>query len=655
MPDPTSRPAPCFDHRGLSMNHFLSIARLFCRLTLVTLLISATSNITFAQPGKDKDPLSFDRNIGGLLNRYCYRCHRGDAPRGAIDLAQDENPSLMLAHHHTWRTALDQLESGDMPPESARQPTTEERDLMVEFLRLLLDKLNCENSREPGKSILRRLNRVEYDLTVQHLTGLNLRLSENFPPDPLGYGFDNIGEVLQLSPVQVEMYLEAAREVVSQLTKHKDQNPEAYEQVFFKQPEANEPEDSVARLLISDFASKAFRRPVTPEYVDRLMTVYAKSRGHNLDHETAVGNMILAVLISPRFLSRAEQIQPDAEGPYLVDDYDLASRLSYFLWSSPPDQELLDLAGKAALNEPEMLRLQVQRMLKDERSERFAENFFGQWLGLRQLDHQQPDRTAFPDFDDALKQDFKSEVNLLISEIIQADHSLLNLIDSDFTYVNQRLADFYGLPNAEGTEMRRVKLHDRRRGGVLTTAAILMLQSDPTRTNVPRRGNFLAGTLLGDAPPPPPPNVPQLEDSLDGDQPQTLRQALEAHRANPQCATCHDKIDPLGFAFENYDAIGRWRDLEGELAIDASGTLPEGQSFNGPEELKTLLLHRRRDFLRTLTEHMLIYALGRGLIPSDECVVRNALTAGAENGDRCSAIVTAIVLSYPFRYRKNPE
>jgi hypothetical protein len=637
------------------MKHLLSCLLLPGQLTLLCLLMPIFPSFAFAQPGKDKDPLSFDRNIGGLLNRYCYRCHRGDSPRGDVDLAQDENPSLMLVHHHTWRTALDQLESGDMPPSSARQPTDEERDLMVEFLRILLDKLNCENSQEPGKPILRRLNRVEYDLTIQHLTGLDLHLSDNFPPDPLGYGFDNIGEVLQLSPVQVEMYLGSAREIVSQLTTSKDQNPAAYQQVFFKQPETADAEESVARLLMTDFASKAFRRPVKSDYVDRLMTLYLKSRDQGQDHETAVGHMITAVLISPRFLSRAEQVQPDLNTPYLVDDYDLASRLSYFLWSSPPDQELIDLAEKDLLNEPEMLRAQVRRMLSDERSGRFAQNFFGQWLGLRQLDRLQPDHSTFPEFDDALRQDFKSEVEHLIGEIIQEDLSVLNLIDSDFTYVNQRLSEFYGLSKLQGTEMRRVELNDRRRGGVLTSAALLMLQSDPTRTNVPRRGNFVAGTILGDAPPPPPPNIPQLEDSLNGDQPQTLRQALEAHRANPECASCHDKIDPLGFAFENYDAIGRWRELEGGLKIDASGTLPKGQSFTGPEELKSLLLNRRRDFLRTLTERMLIYALGRGLIPSDECVIREALTAGAENGDRCSAIVTAIVLSYPFRYRKNPE
>lgn len=644
------------------MNHLLSFLLLPGRVTLhcllmttVCLLMTTVPSSAFAQPGKDKDPLSFDRNIGGLLNRYCYRCHRGDSPRGDVDLAQDENPSLMLVHHQTWRTALDQLKSGDMPPESARQPTDEERDLLVEFLRLMLDKLNCEDSQEPGKPILRRLNRVEYDLTIQHLTGLDLHLSDRFPPDPLGYGFDNIGEVLQLSPVQVEMYLESAREVVSQLTTYKDQNSAAYQQVFFKQPDTAVAEAPVARNLITAFASKAFRRPVKPEYVDRLMTLYSKSREQDQDHETAVGHMITAVLISPRFLSRAEQVQPDLDEPYRVDDYDLASRLSYFLWSSPPDEELIELAEKGTLNEPEMLRAQVQRMLKDARSARFAENFFGQWLGLRQLDRLQPDRDTFPEFDDALRQDFKSEVEQLIGEVIREDLSLLNLIDSDFTYVNQRLANFYGLSKIQGPEMRRVELNDRRRGGVLTTAALLMLQSDPTRTNVPRRGNFVAGTILGDAPPPPPPNIPQLEDSITGDQPQTVRQALEAHRSKAECASCHDKIDPLGFAFENYDAIGRWRELEGELEIDASGTLPEGQSFTGPEELKTLLLQRRRDFLRTLTERMLIYALGRGLIPSDECVIREAITAGAENGDRCSAIVTAIVLSYPFRYRKNPE
>jgi len=362
------------------------------------------------------------------------------------------------------------------------------------------------------------------------------------------------------------------------------------------------------------------------------------------------------VLISPRFLVRIESVRPGVRGPYPVDDYDLASRLSFFIWSGPPDDVLLDLAAKKALSSPEVLETQTRRMLADPRSRALAENFIGQWLQLRGLATHKPDPRKFPEFTESLREAMQQEMSLVLGELVRQDRPVTELIDAGHTYVNEELARHYGLPKVSGKEMRRVALPDSRRGGVLTSAAVLMTQADPDRNNVPRRGNYIAGAILGTPPPPPPPNVPSLEDSKVADgKPQTVRQMLEVHRRNPECANCHAKIDPLGFSLENFDAIGRWRDMDGGAPVDASGVLPTGQAFSGPVELKKILLGRRDDFVRTMGENMLIYAMGRGLQLEDECVIRDLQKAASAGEYRFSTIVLTIVKSHPFRHRKNPD
>jgi hypothetical protein len=283
-----------------------------------------------------------------------------------------------------------------------------------------------------------------------------------------------------------------------------------------------------------------------------------------------------------------------------------------------------------------------------------VDNFFGQWLGLRELQAHQPDPEAFPEFDEALRDALAGETQMFLTELVQEDRPVTELIDADYTYANERLAAFYGLDGVSGDTMQRVLLEDRRRGGLLTSAALLMLQADPTRTNVPRRGNFIAGRILGDPPPPPPPGVPMLEEAAQDGRPRTVRELLELHRSKPECANCHGKIDPLGLSLENYDAIGRWREKDAGKAIDASASLEDGRTFSGPTGLKDVLLERRTAFLETLTKNLLIYALGRGPQPCDQHVLRAALQAAEDDEYRLSAIVLTIVRSRPFRYRRNP-
>ncbi|MBV8878358.1 MAG: DUF1592 domain-containing protein, partial [Planctomycetaceae bacterium] len=383
--------------------------------------------------------------------------------------------------------------------------------------------------------------------------------------------------------------------------------------------------------------------------------LYDKARAKGLAHEAAVRPMLTAVLISPRFLFRIESARRDVKGPYPVDDYDLAARLSYFLWSGPPDEVLLALAAKQALGSPEALEAQARRMLADPRSQALVDNFMGQWLQLRGLATHAPDAKKFPQFTDSLRGAMKKELALFLGEIVRKDRPLTELVDADYTYLNEELAKHYGVDGVKGPEFRRVALKDRRRGGVITSAAVLMLQSDPERNNVPRRGNYIAASILGTPPPPPPPDIPALEDSKTSGKEQTLRQLLDLHRSKPECFTCHSRIDPLGFSLENFDAIGRWRDTDAGAPVDASGILPDGKTFRGPVELKQILMSRKDEFTKTLTGNLLIYALGRGLQREDDCVIRAAQDAAAKNDYRFSSLVVAIVQSFPFRNRRNPD
>jgi hypothetical protein len=598
-----------------------------------------------------ESPFDFDRSIRTLLNKNCYRCHNEEKKKGNINLQRDENPRMIFENPKVWTTAIEALEGKAMPPKKENQPSEADRKLLIDFLKKTLNSLDCEHPRDPGKPAVRRLNRTEYDNSIEDLIGLDLNLSDNFSPDASSYGFDNIGDALALSPVLVEQYHEASRKVLAELVDKKATHPDAYKKVFF----APGGDKGAARQIVERFATRAFRRPADPAFIDRLLGIYDKARAKGLDHEAAIRPMLTAVLISPRFLLRIESARPDVKGPYPIDDYDLATRLSYFLWSSPPDDQLLSLAAKGALGTPEMLEKQARRMLADPRSQALVDNFMGQWLQLRGLATHAPDAKKFPQFTATLRSSMKTELSLFLGEIVRKDRPLTELIDSDYTYVNEELARHYGIDGVKGPELRRVALKDHRRGGVITSAAVLMLQSDPERNNVPRRGNYIAASILGTPPPPPPPDIPALEDSKKAGKEQTLRQLLDLHRTKPECFTCHSRIDPLGFSLENFDAIGRWRDSEAGLPVDASGVLPDGKTFAGPVELKQILISRKDEFTRTLTTNMLIYALGRGLQREDDCVVRAAQDAALKNEYRFSSLVVTVVQSFPFRNRRNPD
>jgi len=434
------------------------------------------------------------------------------------------------------------------------------------------------------------------------------------------------------------------------------------EKIFICKAAVANDEFPCAEKIISTLAYRAFRRPVTSTDVQPLLGFYERGRREGT-FENGVEMALRAMLVSPDFLFRIERDPAGAAAGsvYQVNDYALASRLSFFLWSSIPDDELLNLAGEGKLRDPAVLARQVSRMLDDDRAKSLVSNFAGQWLYLRNLAQVKPDPDDFPEFDFSLRQSFERETELFFSEILRSDRPVTDLLDSKFTFVNQRLAEHYGIPNVYGSQFRQIAVTDPNRGGLLGQGSILTVTSYPNRTSVVQRGKWILDNLLGSPPPPPPPEVPNLKPHGEDGSLLTMRQQMELHRSNAVCAACHSRMDPLGFALENYDGVGKWRNKDAGHVIDPSGKLPDGTQFDGMPGLRQVLLTSRRDdFIATVAERLLTYALGRGLETSDRPAVRSIVReAGA--GDQSApapsfrALIGAIVKSVPFQMRRTPE
>jgi hypothetical protein len=387
-----------------------------------------------------------------------------------------------------------------------------------------------------------------------------------------------------------------------------------------------------------------------------LLQLFALADRDGESFTAAIGVALEAVLVSPHFLFRVE-LDPPPDQPQAVrelDDYELASRLSYFLWSSMPDDELSLQARFGTLRKHGNLERQVQRMLHDPKAQALVENFAGQWLQLRNLKTASPDKGTYPDFDETLRLAMKRETELFFAAVMREDRSVLDFIDGDFTFVNGRLARHYGIAGIEGEEFQRVALDPAQRSGVLTQASVLTVTSNPTRTSPVKRGKWVLENLLGAPPPPPPPDVPALGEASSTRPSASLRELMEKHRSVSECAVCHNRMDPLGFGLENYDGIGTWRSREGADPIDASGTLPGGRSFVGSGELKVVLKARRDDFVRCLAEKMLTYGLGRGVEYSDQCTVKDIAQNVKQHDYKFTSLILGVVHSEAFQKRKGP-
>jgi hypothetical protein len=431
--------------------------------------------------------------------------------------------------------------------------------------------------------------------------------------------------------------------------------PPSHERILFRTPKADGSDrQEVLRDVLAKFASRAYRRPATDDELNRLVALTSQIMQDGESYEAAMQIGLEAVLVSPQFLFRIETDKgPPTPGGHPLNDWELATRLSYFLWSSMPDDELFELARQGKLHDTAVVDAQVRRMLGDAKAKAFVENFAGQWLQLRNLKIVTPDSKLFPRFGDGLREAMRKETELFFEAVLKEDLSILTFLDADFTFVNERLARHYDIPDIKGKEFQRITLGGDKRGGVLTQASVLTITSNPTRTSPVKRGKWVLENILGAPPPPPPPGVEELSEDKDKVLSGTLRQRMEQHRSNPSCASCHQRMDPLGFGFENFDAIGAWRTRDGEFDIDPSGTLPNGKSFQTPKELRAILLERRQEFRKCLAEKLLTYALGRGIESYDACAIDRIVNETAGHDDKLQSLILAIVHSDPFQKRRS--
>ena len=424
--------------------------------------------------------------------------------------------------------------------------------------------------------------------------------------------------------------------------------------LFVCRPAGQDDEEACATKILTTLARRAYRRPVAADDLDVLRGFYHEGRRAG-SFETGIQRALEMTLVDPEFLFRIER-DPAGVPPgtaYRLTDVEIASRLSFFLWSSIPDDELLDAAIAGRLSEPAGLDRQVWRMLADPRSSVLVSSFAAQWLHLRRMDSVTPDVNAFPEFDENLRTAFVRETELFLESQLRDDRSVVDLLSADYTFVNERLARHYGVPNVYGSRFRRITWNDERRRGLLGQGSILTVTSLATRTSPVVRGKWVLENLLGTPPPPPPPNVPELPESTDRQTPTSMRERMEVHRANPICASCHTRMDPIGFALEHFDAVGRWRDTEGGTPIDASGTLPNGTTFSGLPALREVLLERHEEFVSTVTEKLLTYALGRGVEYYDRPSIRAIVRQAEENDYRWSSLILEVARSQPFQMRRS--
>lgn len=607
---------------------------------------ASSREILESNPKKTSEYREFE-----FIKRYCLECHSGEKPKASLDLSRFDSMDKILSEALLWDDILIRLSQGDMPPKEADLPTLNERSEFLNWVESSLQKAACQSGPHAGPAVLRRLNRAEYSASVRDLLDIHFDAGEALPSDGSGgEGFDNASETLFISPIHAEKYMDAARVAVE----YAFADPRSLRRFLVAEPDEKTSPEVAARLVIEDFLPRAFRRSIPESEILEYLALFHAAYKADPSFMVAIRLTLQAVLISPKFLFIAEEPNFDSK-PHKVTDHELASRLSYFLWGSLPDDELLKAADEGNLSDSRILQEQFKRMLGSQNSRKvrnFSQNFVEQWLGTRALGREfKPDK-SIRGYDSELEGGMKYEPVFFFHEILTENRSLLDLLKADYTYVNRRLARHYRIKGEFREQPKRVQLTDEnRRGGLLSMAAVLAVSSYPHRTSPVLRGKWILETILGDPPPPPPPNVPELEESASSVSSESLRQRLELHRQNVACAQCHDRIDPLGFGLENYGVLGRWRDKYEGHTVDARGALPDGTTFSGPAELKLALLGRKDQFVRHLTKKMLGYALGRGLTYYDYCAVNSIVDKLRANDYKSHHLLFGIIQSVPFRFK----
>ena len=595
---------------------------------------------------------SFQEKVVPFLKSYCMECHSSKKSKGRVNFQPALKNPGDAAFSKQWKQALANVKTHDMPPDEAdKQPTDDERLAFMDCMA----RIKYLGAKDPGAFVIRRLTKVEYGNTLHDLYGVDPAIVHDLPDEVFGEGYLNT-----LSPLQMEQYLGIANQVLNRILAPENAPRTAVQKrLFGDTPAQGADARAAARNVARSLARSAFRRPPSEGELDTLVAVFDLGRKNKLSYQGSLRLMLKAVLVSPQFLYITPGAEAETGGDIVaLDDFQLASRLSYLLWATMPDAELSAVADNGTLHDPAVLKAQVQRMLKDPRSRALFDGFGAQWLGVGSLESKAFDTAKFPEITPEMRVAMYDEVRLFFQSIVRENRSVVSFINADYTYLNGTLAPIYGLEKTvTGPEMRKVHLTDANRGGILGMPGVLATPSFPNRTSPVRRGVWVLEEVLGENVPPPPPNVPALDKQ---DQHKvadlTLRQRTELHRSNAVCASCHKVLDPIGFGLENFDAIGRWRDKDDSGgAIDAAGELPGGKHFSSPRELKAIIAGRKDDLTRTLTEKLLAYALCRQLEGYDEVVVDQLIQSIAKDGYRMQTLVTEIVTSYPFTHRRISE
>lgn len=628
------------------------------------------------------DELRFTTDIRPILQSRCQECHGVSEQSGNIDFSKLAGDQSAAFQRKIWRKALAQVKAGDMPPAGEEPLEPEQKKKLIAWMQRTLDVIdeNDPANRDPGPAVARRLTLVEYNNTVRDLLGFEFDAAAVGITEDAGEGnpFGNLAVALDLPPALLEKYFNAADLILDRFFgtelsstvngRIQDQARAAREKLFGLKPNewrksdyvVSPPQGTVpreaAKQLITPVLRRAYRGQATNEDRERLLVLFDKAIAQEKSYGDAIRLMLKGILVSPKFLFRLETSPAGAKpGEILaVTDQQLAVRLSYFLWSTLPDDELLDLAERKELSQPPVLEQQIRRMLADNKARALTTNFAVPWLQIHKLPVARPSTEFFPEFNSNIRQAMFDETTMFFDMLRQQDRSVLELLGADYTYANEELAKYYGLPEVKGKELQRVGLKPGdHRGGLLGMGSVLAITSHTSRTSPTLRGKWILEVLFGTPPPPPPANVSQIKEERRGKKEvETFREKLAQHAHDKSCAGCHQKMDPLGFALDNFDAVGRWRETVGDLKLDVSGELPTGEKLNGSTDLQKVLLTRKDDFSRNLSSQLLMYALGRELDNFDDCPLQR-ITAKLQADDyRFSTLVREIVLSYPFQNRR---
>ena len=632
-------------------------------------------------------------SIKPFVERFCFQCHGPQTQTAGINLAALVNEQPLVRNREIWSKVMAALDVGKMPPQGMPQPSASERRRLLDALVDSIDNFDYSTIDNPGFEPMRRLTHKEYDNTIRDLLGVDLKPAQRFPSELTGAsGFDNSANTLFLQPSLMERYIAAAERVVElalPIEPKTAAHQRSREWVFVARPGGTVSADQAAEQVLKRFLLRAYRRPPSQSELTRTLDQYHHSRESGQGFEAAIKQVLQAVLISPKFLLRIEAGH-ETDQPFRISPWELASRLSYFLWASMPDDELFALASRKKLYETNILTQQIQRMLADPKANTLGDVFAAQWLGFQHVGTRiWLDPIDNPWCTDTLMTAMRNESSMFFMSLLRDNQPIRRLIDADYTFVNQELATtLYGWDGIKGEQMRRVRFDDPNRGGILGQGSILALTSNYKETSPVKRGNYILETVLGTPPPPPPPYAGVLDEEVGNLKELSFRSKLEMHSRNATCHACHSRIDPLGFSLENFDYFGRWRDSyhfrtrvdspeDGdEVAIvddtdafeekryyrnvykkiDATGALPDGTSFMGPIGLKQSLIEKRHsDIVRQVVSKMFSYALGRQLEYYDEPAVRKIIGALEENDFRFQTLLQGIVSSYPLQYKKNPS